>query len=283
MATPYIKVAIQITEHPKILRTPRACRWAYIELLCYAARNLTDGFIPREYAAIVCTSDEIHALTDNRLLDPADGGWQIHDYLDWQTDSELIEKRRQAGRIGGVKSGASRRAKAKQTAKQTGTESKQTPHDQSTDEAHASKLREQEVEEEVEVEAKTTPRSTRTRKTHHAYPPDFEEFWHTYPRRQAKQAALKAYLNACRSVGRETVMRGARNYAADPNLPTNPRLIPLPATWLNDGRWDDDPCPPDLTQQAGPISAYMAAAAELITQEQTALLPAHQPLVRIAQ
>jgi hypothetical protein len=37
--------------------------------------------------------------------------------------------------------------------------------------------------------------------------------------------------------------RRRRRYAADPNLPDK-QFIPLPATWLNGDRWDDDPCPP---------------------------------------
>jgi len=285
MAGPYIKVSTQIGEHYKILRTPREFRWAYIELLCYSARNLTDGYIPAEYANLACTTEEIEALASNRLLGASPGGWQIHGYLEWQTDSELIEKRREAGRIGGVKSGETRRAKSKQNAKQSGPESKQTPHDRSTVKASASNPDELEVEEEVEVEelqllSPTVP--VDAGRTRHTYSPDFEAFWKAYPRRQAKGAAAKAYAKAAKSVGRDALVAAATRYASDPNLPKDRTKIPHAATWLNDERWNDDDCPPDAGQRAGTISAYAALAAQLINDEQAAL-PATQQQIGIAQ
>lgn len=72
----------------------------------------------------------------------------------------------------------------------------------------------------------------------------FEHFWEVYPRIIGRKAATKAFEKAVREVGLERVMDGARRYAADPNLPTDKQFIPHPATWLNQGRWDDEPCAP---------------------------------------
>jgi hypothetical protein len=260
MATPYIKVAIQITEHPKMLRTPRACRWAYIELLCYAARNLTNGFIPREYAAIACTVEEVDSLTANRLLEVVEGGWQIHGYTDWQTDSELIEKRRESGRKGGIKSGASRRANAKQNAKQNGPESKQTPHERSTSEASASNMREQEVEVEVEVEEQQQPKSTPSKADVARLPPPagaFDRFWKAYPRKVGKRTAQTAFARALKRQSAEAVIEGAIRLAIDPNLPER-EFIPHPTTWLNRDGWEDDPLP-ERTNGKGPSASRMFA------------------------
>ena len=44
------------------------------------------------------------------------------------------------------------------------------------------------------------------------------------------------------SRGMEELILAAQRYADDPNLPEQ-RYAPLPATWLNQGRWDDDPQP----------------------------------------
>lgn len=71
----------------------------------------------------------------------------------------------------------------------------------------------------------------------------FDAFWEAYPRRTAKQAARKAFAKAARDTDPAVIVEGARRMAADPNLPEL-TFIPHPATWLNQGRWDDPPYPP---------------------------------------
>lgn len=70
----------------------------------------------------------------------------------------------------------------------------------------------------------------------------FSEFWEAYPRREGKAAASKAFTKAIREVEPQTIIDGARRYGKDFNLPAK-QYIPHPATWLNDGRWDDDALP----------------------------------------
>lgn len=74
------------------------------------------------------------------------------------------------------------------------------------------------------------------------YGDSFEAFWAVYPRRSARKAALAAFTKACRATPSSTIVEGARRYAGDPNLPEL-RYVPLPATWLNQGRWEDEPLP----------------------------------------
>jgi hypothetical protein len=71
---------------------------------------------------------------------------------------------------------------------------------------------------------------------------DFNEFWDLFPRKQGRGKAKEAFMKAVKDVGLEAVMAGVRRYAADPNLP-DPQFVPLPATWLNQERWDDGPLP----------------------------------------
>jgi hypothetical protein len=77
----------------------------------------------------------------------------------------------------------------------------------------------------------------------------FDEFWDVYPRKVGKLDAQKAYAKAVRAAGPDRVLAGARRLAADPNLPDDRTLIPHAATWLNGGRWDDEPYPPKNNQQ----------------------------------
>jgi len=72
-------------------------------------------------------------------------------------------------------------------------------------------------------------------------PPGFAEFWNAYPRKEAKQAALKAWPKAVKLTSRTTLIEGALRLAQDPNR--EDEFTPLPASWLNAGRWEDDPLP----------------------------------------
>lgn len=71
----------------------------------------------------------------------------------------------------------------------------------------------------------------------------FTEFWSTYPRKSGKIAAEKAWARAVKTVGVEHVDRLLGATAAFRDLVqrtgTDARFIPHPATWLNQGRWDD--------------------------------------------
>lgn len=72
--------------------------------------------------------------------------------------------------------------------------------------------------------------------------PEFEKFWDIYPRKQGKGKARDAFIKAYKQFG-DVVITGAANFAADPNLPLEKQYIPLPATWLNQERWNDEPLP----------------------------------------
>jgi hypothetical protein len=79
----------------------------------------------------------------------------------------------------------------------------------------------------------------------------FDEFWSHYPRRVAKIAARKAFGKAVKIVGADVIVAAAAKFAADPNLPGKDEeaAIPHPATWLNEGRWDDPPLPARLNRR----------------------------------
>lgn len=70
----------------------------------------------------------------------------------------------------------------------------------------------------------------------------FPKFWDAYPRKIGKQAALRAFTRAADKTDPETIIAGVIRMATDPNLPPK-QYIPHPATWLNEGRWDDEPYP----------------------------------------
>lgn len=83
----------------------------------------------------------------------------------------------------------------------------------------------------------------------------FESFYLVYPRKVGKQAALKAFIKAAKKSGPESIVEGVKRFANDPNLPDK-QFIPYPASWLNAGRWEDEPLPPRGQEQQVSEDAY---------------------------
>lgn len=67
---------------------------------------------------------------------------------------------------------------------------------------------------------------------------DFDHFWASYPRRTAKLTAVKAYERARRLASADDIMAGVERYKQ-----RKPEYADWchPATWLNQGRWMDEP------------------------------------------
>ncbi len=72
----------------------------------------------------------------------------------------------------------------------------------------------------------------------------FDAFWDAYPRHVGKLDARHAWDRAVKRVKPKVLIDGATRFANDPNLPLDKNFIPHPSTWLNQGRWDDEPLPP---------------------------------------
>lgn len=68
----------------------------------------------------------------------------------------------------------------------------------------------------------------------------FDDFWQAYPRKVGKETASKAYTKAVRKTDHETIMAGLRAQLPKMNE-TEKQFIPHASTWLNQGRWQDEP------------------------------------------
>lgn len=67
---------------------------------------------------------------------------------------------------------------------------------------------------------------------------DFQAFWAAYPRREAKFNAMKAYEKARRFASAEDILAGVERYKQ--HMPDEKQYRPLPASFLNAGRWMDE-------------------------------------------
>lgn len=76
-----------------------------------------------------------------------------------------------------------------------------------------------------------------------AEPAEFEDFWRAYPRKVGKDAALKAFRK--RKVTAELLAEMLQAIVAQGLVEKcragEERFVPHPATWLNEGRWKDEP------------------------------------------
>lgn len=70
------------------------------------------------------------------------------------------------------------------------------------------------------------------------------DIYNAYPRHQGKLAALKAIEKALTIVDADTLLNAVREFDHAVKTTWDPvdrvRFVPMPATWFNQGRWDDD-------------------------------------------
>lgn len=70
---------------------------------------------------------------------------------------------------------------------------------------------------------------------------DFDAFWAVYPKKVAKQAAIKVWNRITKTVDAEQIIGGAISYAEHVAAERIERqFIKSPDGWLTAGRWEDD-------------------------------------------
>ena len=80
----------------------------------------------------------------------------------------------------------------------------------------------------------------------------FTAFWEVYPRKVGKKAALVAFRKHCRDLKVELLVAAIeRQKLSEQRSKDGGKFIPNPATWLNQGRWEDE-LPPAAPIDRGP-------------------------------
>ena len=143
----WTKIDDQFYDHPKVVAAGPLGIALFVCGLSYCSRHLTDGFISvAQVRRLIDTADpEVVAgtLVAVGLWERRDGGYQVHDYLEYNPSRAKVEAirqaRREAGREGGLRSGEARRKQAEEEGE---ANVKQTPS-----------------KEEAKAETKTNSRS----------------------------------------------------------------------------------------------------------------------------
>ena len=72
----------------------------------------------------------------------------------------------------------------------------------------------------------------------------FAQFWNAYPNHKDKKRAESAFAKAIRKVDLETMLAAIdAQKRTDGWIKENGRFIPMPSTWLDGERWNDDAKP----------------------------------------
>jgi hypothetical protein len=124
----WVKIDDQAPRNAKLLRAGPAACWLWVCGLAHCQSQLSDGFIADAALAMMGVSGVSRCqklagvLVACGLFERVDGGYQVHDYHDYNATrseaqagrSELSHKRAEAGRLGGLRR-ASKLANVKQT------------------------------------------------------------------------------------------------------------------------------------------------------------------------
>jgi hypothetical protein len=117
----WVRVETRFISHPKVLDIGPLGEALWLRGLCYAGEQLTDGFVPSSFIKRMGDMKGVviaARLVSAGLWDEEDGGYVIHDFLDWQRSrdevSETSSKRAVAGRLGGKQRASNLLAKSKQ-------------------------------------------------------------------------------------------------------------------------------------------------------------------------
>lgn len=92
---PWFKVDDNFYDHPKVDELPVSAVGVWTLAGAYSARHLTDGFIPASRVSKLGGSeDDTSALVSAGLWDEAEGGFQFHNWDEYQPTKSDVESRR---------------------------------------------------------------------------------------------------------------------------------------------------------------------------------------------
>lgn len=122
----WVRIDDDIVDNPKTLRVWKRNPEAFaldVRAIAYCAKHLTDGLVPDEILGLwyAGKDEDLQGLTtilvEEGRWERAEGGFQIHDFLDYNYSREETEikraKRAKSGGKGGKASGEARRRKAR--------------------------------------------------------------------------------------------------------------------------------------------------------------------------
>lgn len=104
--------------HPKVVAVGNEAWGAQVRMIAYCTERGTDGYVASAIALAICSLETCYRLIEFRMLEEAPGGYQIHDFLDWNLSAKEVESRKLNRKKSGSLGGLAKVANAKQVLKQ---------------------------------------------------------------------------------------------------------------------------------------------------------------------
>lgn len=93
---PWFRLDDSFHSHPKVIAAGNEAVGLYVRCGTYAAQHLTDGFVGKPIVLLYGSEALAARLVDAALWNRTRGGWNIHDYLDYNPSRETVERERKA-------------------------------------------------------------------------------------------------------------------------------------------------------------------------------------------
>ena len=226
----WFRVHDELLDDPKVQRLPGDLFKALLNLWCLASRH--DGFLPSisDVAFALRITDKraaetIEELSAVGLIDELDGRFTPHNWSKRQYKTDVSTER--------VKQFRERKMKRNETVSPNVAE---TPNETVSP-------RSMKLNSSVSVSVLTSLATTLGSKEdseEKACGREFLEFWRVYPNKVGKKDAERKYQIARKTASFQTIMAALAVYIRK----TDDRPWCNPGTWLNQGRWDDEPAQP---------------------------------------
>lgn len=278
----WVRLSDDFYDHPKFDKAGVLGIALFAAGLAWANRNLTDGFIPRRAALRLLdfedvvdavrdadrngvtnglhnddltpaiTRNAVQSLVDAGLWHTEEGGYRIHDYLDYQASKAQIEAGRKSN-AARQKAWRERRKAERQAQKNNENNADRNgvtngavtgapnPNPKKEEVLRTSSDARANEPTDIFGEALSQPQGAPKKNRKKKDDPFFTEFWKIYPKKTDKAGARRAWSRLIADgTDPRQVIEGARLYARmwDGATVEESHYITKASNWLNDQMWD---------------------------------------------
>jgi len=239
---PFGLVDDRLHSHVKWRRATKGARALWATALSWCSSWPSDGYVPADMLRTLDgTVAEAECLVQVGLWEQLDDGWAFHQWSERNPDAESARAALAAKSEGG-KAGNHRRWHTDRGIRVKGCilcfpnrSDNRSDSDRSSESLRTSHgiapSPSPSQESSNELSSPSTAGAAEA----------FDRFWTTYPRRDDKGHAVKAFTAALRKADAESIIEGAHEFATTCEREHRERkFIPLAATWLNGERWADE-------------------------------------------
>lgn len=239
---PWFKIDDGFHGHPKVVELSLAAVGIWTLSGSWCAKYLTDGMITLR-AIQRMGGDEALALelVERGLWLEVDNNFMFKDWADYQPLKVAVEAERTAARdrmatIRSQKKGV--RPNTSRTGDERSDEQTQN-FEESAPDVLIAPSQSQSLSQSLEKQVQDKPALK--------YSEEFEQWWERYPRHQGKADAARAFKAARKTTELKTLLDGAQAYMLL-QIGVEKTLLKMPAGWLRDRRWEDDPIPAHIPE-----------------------------------